>query len=214
MADGEPKEQHNHGSGTFVGGNVHGGLLQIFLPPYGKKGSDAASSGEGAPQPQPQPQSDENDYDGVGGTMLACLIFAPGLGYGSLHEVMGWPLAPGGTVPGVGERIGMGFVFTYVLIALISAFFARLAQFFELWSERCAITASQTRGRLVATPPALMAQFTAAVSAWAAAVAGVLASLYGWSAFGGDVSRRAHAARVNSAANATTARAAARRAAN
>ncbi|MER5224565.1 hypothetical protein [Streptomyces flaveus] len=39
MADAENREQHNHGSGTFVGGNVHGGIWHIFLPPYSKKPS-------------------------------------------------------------------------------------------------------------------------------------------------------------------------------
>jgi hypothetical protein len=38
-ADAENREQHNHGSGTFVGGNVHGGIWHIFLPPYSKKPS-------------------------------------------------------------------------------------------------------------------------------------------------------------------------------
>ncbi|MFF7988452.1 hypothetical protein ACFZDG_01505 [Kitasatospora xanthocidica] len=180
--------------------------MQIFLPPYGKKGPAEASGDKASRR-----TSNENDYDDVGDTMMACLLFGSGSGYNGFHEIMGWPLLPGGRVPGVGERIVLGFVLTCLFLALTAAFFARLAQIFELWSERCAITATQTPGRLVAASPALVARATATGCAWAAAVAGVLALLYGWSAFGGDVSRRAHVARVSSAINATTARAAARR---
>lgn len=117
----------------------------------------------------------------------------------------------GASPPGVAERIIGGLVFAYGCLAAVATFCARLAQIFELWSEQCAVTAAQTRGRLVARPPALMARVMAAASAAAAGVAELLASLYGWRSFGGEVSRRAHLARLNTAANAKRARAAAQR---
>ena len=45
--------------------------------------------------------------------------------------------------PSVAARIGVGLVALYLCLAMAAAFFARLAQVFELWSEQCAITATQ-----------------------------------------------------------------------
>lgn len=111
------------------------------------------------------------------------------------HEAMGWPLSDGASPPGVAERVIGGLVFAYGSLAAVATFCARLAQVFELWSEQRTVTAARSRGRLVARPPALMARVMAAASAAATGVAELLASLYGWRSFGGEVSRRAHLAR-------------------
>ncbi|MFF1447482.1 hypothetical protein ACFVYF_04885 [Streptomyces sp. NPDC058274] len=208
MADTEHREQHNHGSGTFVGGDVHGGLWQVFLPPYGKK-----TSGNPAPtkrQPE-QDDEDEDDYEGVLGSLIVAAWVSAAAGLAVVYAVMGWPWTDHEPAPGIAARIGGGLVAFYACLAAAAAFFARLAQVFELWSEQCAITAAQSRGRLVARPPASMSRTMAGLTAAAAVAAELLASLYGWSSYGGEVSQRAHLARLNAAANANSARAAAKR---
>jgi hypothetical protein len=208
MADAEHREQHNHGSGTFVGGDVHGGFWQVFLPPYGKK-----TSGDLAPTRRRPEQDDEeeNDYEGVLEALLATAWIAASAGLAVVYAVMGWPWTDHEPTPGITARIGGGLVAFYACLAAAAAFFARLAQVFELWSEQCAITAVQSRGRLVARPPASMSRAMAGLTAAAAVAGELLASLYGWSSYGGEVSQRAHLARLNATANASSARAATRR---
>ncbi|GAA3227885.1 hypothetical protein ACFQE4_15055 [Streptomyces thermocoprophilus] len=204
MADAEHREQHNHGSGTFVGGDVHGGLWQVFLPPYGKK------TGPTKRQPE-QDDEDGDDYEDRLESLLGSAWIAASAGLAVVYAVMGWPWTDDGPIPGIAARIGGGLVALYACLAATAAFFARLAQVFEVWSEQCAITAAQSRGRWVAEPPASMSGALAGLTAAAAVVAELLASLYGWSSFGGEVSQRAHLARLNAAANASSARAAAKR---
>lgn len=208
MADTEHREQHNHGSGTFVGGDVHGGLWQVFLPPYGKK-----TSGNPAPtkrQPE-QDDEDEDDYEGVRESLMGTAWIAASAGLAVVYAVMGWPWTDHEPTPSTAARICGGLVAFYACLAAAAAFLARLAQVFELWSEQCAITATQSRGRLVARPPASMSRAMAGLTTAAAVAAELLASLYGWSSYGGEVSQRAHLARLNAAANANSARAAAKR---
>lgn len=209
MADAEHREQHNHGPGTFVGGDVHGGLWQVVLPPYGKK-----TSGDPAPtkrRPQQDDEEDEDDYEGVLEALIGSAWIAASAGLAVVYAVMGWPWTDHEPNPGVAARIGVGLGAFYIGLAMAAAFFARLAQVFELWSEQCAITATQSRGRLVARPPASMSRGMAGLTAAAAVTAELLASLYGWSSFGGEVSQRAHLARLNATANADSARAATKR---
>ncbi|MFE1925104.1 hypothetical protein ACFW91_21335 [Streptomyces asoensis] len=208
MADADHREQHNHGSGTFVGGDVHGGLWQVFLPPYGKK-----ISGNPAPtkrQPE-QDDDDEDDYEGVLGSLIVAVWIAASAGLAVVYAVMGRPWTDHEPPPGIAARIGGGIVALYAGLAAAAALFARLAQLFELWSEQCAVTATQSRGRLVARPPASMARALADLTAATAVAAELLASMYGWSSYGGEVSQRAHLARLNAAANANSARAATKR---
>ncbi|WP_328544103.1 hypothetical protein [Streptomyces europaeiscabiei] len=208
MVDAEHREQHNHGSGTFVGGDVHGGLWQVFLPPYGKK-----TSGNPAPTQRQHEQDDEgeNDYEGVLGSLIGTALISAWAGLVVVYAVMGWPWTDHEPTPGIAARIGGGLVAFYACLAAAAASFARLAQIFELWSEQCAITAVQSRGRLFARPPASMSRAMAGLTAAAAVAAELLASLYGWSSYGGEVSQRAHLARLNAAANAESARAATNR---
>ncbi|UUU32284.1 hypothetical protein JIX56_21550 [Streptomyces sp. CA-210063] len=205
MADAEHREQHNHGSGTFVGGDVHGGFWQVFLPPYGNK-----TSGNPAPSKRQPEQDDEeeDDYEGVLGSVIVTAWISASAGLAVVYAVMGWPWTDREPAPGIAARIGGGLVAFYACLAAAAAFFARLAQVFELWSEQCAITAAQSRGRLVARPPASMSRAMAGLTAAASVAAELLASLYGWSSYGGQVSQRAHLARLNAAANANSARAA------
>ncbi|MEU2746711.1 hypothetical protein ABZ613_10475 [Streptomyces collinus] len=102
MSDAEHREQHNHGSGTFVGGDVHGGLWQVFLPPYGKK---TTSSDPAPAQRRPeQDDQDEDDYEGrLASTFVSAWIAASaGLAVVYAHQVLpqlaeriraeaGWP---------------------------------------------------------------------------------------------------------------------------
>ncbi|MEU2916314.1 hypothetical protein ACFYM3_43005 [Streptomyces massasporeus] len=209
MADAEHREQHNHGSGTFVGGDVHGGLWQVFLPPYGKK----ATSSDPAPRKRQPEQDDEeeDDYEGRLAYLLVSAWIGVSAGLVVVYAVMGRPWTDHQPTPGIAARISVGLVALYLCLAMAAAFFARLAQVFELWSEQCAITATQSRGRLVARPPASMSRAMAGLTAAAALAAELLASLFGWSSFGGKVAQRAHVARLNAAANATSARAATKR---
>lgn len=208
MADVEHREQHNHGSGTFVGGDVHGGLWQVFLPPYKKK-----TSGNPAPtKPEPEQDDEETDeYEGHLASLVAAAWIAATAGLAVVYAVMGWTWTDDAPNPGIAARIGGGLVAVYVCMAAAAAFFARLAQVFELWSEQCAITAVQSRGRLAARPPASMSRAMAALTSAAAVAAELLASLFGWSPFGSEVAQRAHLARLNADANAKSARSATRR---
>jgi hypothetical protein len=197
------REQHNHGPGTFIGGDNHGGIWHIFLPPKGKK---HARVGKLLHDSRPEHDDEQaDDYDDLGGPLLAASLLGICTGWATLHEVMGWPLSGGSSTPGVTERIVAGFLFLYAFLACVATLFARAAQVCELWSKQCAETATQSRGRLVTWPPVLMARGMSAVSAATASLAEVLASLYGWRSFGGQVSRRAQNARINAAANAKTA---------
>jgi hypothetical protein len=208
MADTEHREQHNHGSGTFVGGDVHGGLWQVILPPYGKKtSSNPTRAGR-----RPDKDDDESDdYDGISECLIGSAWLGATAGLAVVYSVMGWPWTDHAPTPGVPARIGGGLIAFYGCLAAVAAFFARLAQVFEIWSEQCAITAVQSRGRWAARPPAIMSRATAASASAAAVAAELIASLYGWSSFGGEVSQRAHLARLNGAANAKSARAATNR---
>ncbi|WP_141666099.1 hypothetical protein [Streptomyces hirsutus] len=209
MADAEHREQHNHGSGTFVGGDVHGGLWQVFLPPYGKK---ATSSDPDPTKRQPEQDDEEvDDYEGRMGYLMVSAWLAASAGLAVVYAVMGRPWTDHAPTPSIAARIGVGLVAFYLCLAMAAAFFARLAQVFELWSEQCAITATQSRGRLVARPPASMSRAMAGFTAAAAVAAELLASLFGWSSFGGKVAQRAHLARLNAATNAKSARAATKR---
>jgi hypothetical protein len=192
-----------------VGGDVHGGLWQVFLPPYGKK-----TSGNPAPTTRRSEQDDdeeEDDYEDRLEALIGSGWIAASAGLAVVYAVMGWPWTDHDPTPGIAERIGGGLVASYICLAAAAAFFARLAQVFEIWSEQCAITATQSRGRLVARPPASMSRALAGLTAAAAVTAELFASLYGWSSYGGGVSQRAHLAHLNAAANANSARAAARR---
>lgn len=207
MADAEHREQHNHGSGTFVGGDVHGGFWQVFLPPYGRKTSGNPASAK--PQ-HAEDDEDTGDYDDVLGSLTEAAVVAAIAGTATFYMAMGRPWSDGAPTPDTATRIGAGLVAFYICLSAVAAFFARLAQVFEVWSEQCAITAAQSRGRWVARPPASMSRAMAALTAAAAVAAELLASLYGWSSFGGEVSQRAHLARLNAGANAQSAHAAAR----
>lgn len=208
MADAEHREQHNHGSGTFVGGDVHGGVWQVILSPYRKR-----TSGNPAPRKRQPEQNDEDgdDYEDRLESLLGSAWIASSACLAVVYAVMGWPWTDHEPTPGIAARIGVGLVAFYVCLAAVAAFFARLAQVFELWSEQCAITATQSRGRLVARPPASMSRAMAASTAAAALGAELLASLFGWSSFGGEVAQRAHLARLNAATNAKSARVATKR---
>ncbi|MBJ7902166.1 hypothetical protein IF655_02485 [Streptomyces sp. DSM 110735] len=209
MTDAEHREQHNHGSGTFVGGDVHGGLWQVFLPPYGKK----ATTSDPAPTKR-KPERDneeEDDYEDHLWALLGAAWVAVSAGGAVGYAIMGWSWTDREPSPGIAERFGVGIVGFCVCLAMAAAFFARLAQVFELWSEQCAITAVQSRGRMVAGPPASMSRAMAGLTAAAAVSSELLASLFGWSSFGAEVAQRAHLARLNAAANAESARAATKR---
>lgn len=208
MADTEPREQHNHGSGTFVGGDVNGdvSIWQVFLPSMGKKRAGSNKS----PHRRPEPDDELDDYGDLGGPLVAAGFLAVWTGWAAFHEIMGRPWTEGASPPGTAQRIIGGIAFAYACLACVATFLARTAQVFELWSEQCRVTAEQSRGRVVAWPPALMARGVSLVSAGAASLAEVLASLYGWRSFGGTITQRARIARMNAAANAKAARAAVR----
>lgn len=203
MPDNEHREQQNNGSGTFVGGDVHGGFWQIFLPPYGKNTPTPSTSG------QPNPDGDNaDDYEDRYASLIGSAVLIASGVLAVVNSIMGWAWDGDEMAPGVAERVCCGIFAAFICIAATAAFFARLAQVFELWSEQCAITAVQNRGHFAARPPAALSRAMAATTAVAAVAAELLATLVGWSSFGGDVARRAHSARLNAAVNATSAEAA------
>jgi hypothetical protein len=208
MANSDLREQHNHGSGTFVGGDVHGGIWQIFLPPYKK-----ATSSDPEPSEQKPEQDNEeiDDYEDRFASLFFSVWIATSAGLSVVYAITGDAWVDNTPSPGVTQRIGFGLVGFFVCIATAAAFFARLAQVLEIWSEQCAITAVQNRGRLVSRPPASFSRALAALAAVASVAAELLASFYGWSSFGAEVAQRARLAEFNASANATTARAATKR---
>jgi hypothetical protein len=208
MAETEHREQHNHGSGTFVGGNVTGGIWQIFVRPSGKKQTNKPSPHGEDPE---QDDDEKSDYEDPVGYLVGSAVLVATAGIATAHEIMGQPWAAGSPAPGLAERIGGGTFFSYLCLAAVASFFSRIAQIFELWSRQCARTATQNRGRFVARPPARTARAMAVASAAASIAAEIFASLYGWLSFGVKVSRRAHIARLNAEQHANTARDAAKK---
>lgn len=86
MADIEHREQHNHGSGTFVGGDVHGGLWQVFVPPYGKK----VSTNPAPTKRQPQQGNEEtDDYEGMLESLIGSAWLGATAGLAVVYSVMG-----------------------------------------------------------------------------------------------------------------------------
>lgn len=179
----------------------------LFLP-TGRKRPAVRRRRSGQPG---QDDEETDDYEDRLASLIGAAWITASAGLAVVYAVMGWPWTSDTPSPGVAARIGVGLAAFCICLAAAAAFLARLAQVFELWSEQCAITAAQSRGRWVARPPASMSSATAALTAAVAVAAELLASLFGWSSFGGEVAQRAHLARLNAVANAKSARARTRR---
>lgn len=201
----EHKSQHNSGSGTFVGRDLIGNIVNIILPPQRR--------GPSTPQPGGPPQDEalSDDYADIGFTVFTLALLAFVLAGGMVMLATGESYSADGQPPAIAERIALGLLSVYAFFACLAALFARLTQVLELWSEQCADTAAQSRNRLLALTPARMSNAAALGAAATASASAVLASFYGWRPFGREVAERAHLARDKASHHASRARAAASR---
>ncbi|WP_445270354.1 hypothetical protein [Streptomyces sp. DSM 41634] len=196
--------QTNRGSGTFVGGNVIGNIVNLFVPSQRRRSLAQAEGRTGSGLA-------EDDYDDVFGPMFMSLILAAGAGRGGLsYSVHGLPLGDG-PAPDWWKRWAAGFFFAGMLLASIAVFLARVAQVFELWSGRSADIAVETQVRVLAYLPAGLARTLATFASATATVAALLAALFAWGDFGASVQERANIARDTASVNAARARAATQR---
>ncbi|MEU8437316.1 hypothetical protein AB0F18_31350 [Streptomyces sp. NPDC029216] len=208
MTDEPPKtekkvtNQTNHGSGTFVAGNVLGSIVNLFAP----------TQRRGRPAPANGPEVSEDDYDDISESLFGAAFLAAMSGTAVVYCIRGLPFSGTGPAPGIATRLVMGIVFTYAFFACVAAFLARAAQGLEVWAGRCADITVQTKGGLLAHLPAGMARALAATASGVATTAALVAVFYGWGDFGGSIQERAYLARDNAATNASRARAAARKA--
>jgi hypothetical protein len=156
---------------------------------------------------------DVDDYDDLLFTIgaIAVVIAFPS-GAAVWYCLLGKPLTAGHPPPGLGTRIIGALLGAAAFFASLAAALARVAQVFELWSERAAQIAVRNapRWRLIAWGPAAISSGTAWVAGAVAVGAAVLAAMYGWTEFAGEIADRAHFARSRAAGNGATARAAVR----
>ncbi|MEU6347528.1 hypothetical protein ABZ883_42170 [Streptomyces sp. NPDC046977] len=203
-------EQHNHGSGTFIGRDVHGGIRNFFINHAPAKRS-SPSSPQGQHNPEDNEQADEtDDYDGLLSIMALTCWAASSAATAAWFCLIGRSFSEGAPPPGLAARLGVSLVSSAVVLLCLACLLARIAQVFELWSERAARTAIRdaSRWRRIASVPALICSGAARIATVTAVSAGVLAALYGWTTFGSTVSDRAHLARTRAQHHAATARAA------
>ncbi|MFD8736563.1 hypothetical protein ACFV06_16840 [Streptomyces sp. NPDC059618] len=192
--------QANHGSGTFVGGNVLGSIVNLFLPAQRRSRPTPINGNDVA----------ENDYEDISESLIGAVFLAALSGTAVVYSIRGLPFSGTGPPPGIAARLAAGITFTYAFFACVAAFIARAAQGLEVWAGRCADIAVHTRSRVLTHLPAGMARVLAATSSGMATTAALVAVFYGWGDFGGSVQERAYLARDNAAMNAARARAATR----
>ncbi|MCX4783072.1 hypothetical protein [Streptomyces sp. NBC_01264] len=193
--------QTNHGSGTFVAGNVLGSIVNLFMP----------AQRRARPAPPSGPEVAEDDYDDISGSLFGSAFLAAVSGQVVSYCVRGLPLFGTGPTPGLPTRFLAGFAFAYAFFACVAMFLARAAQGLEVWAGRCADIAVQTRVRPLAQLPASVARILAPASSGTATTAALVATFYAWGDFGGSVQERAYLARDGAAMNAARARAAVQR---
>ncbi|WP_019885847.1 hypothetical protein [Streptomyces purpureus] len=192
--------QTNRGSGTFVGGNVLGNIVNLFMPSHRRP---SPHSGNRAAPP-------EDDYDDITFNLLGCVIIGMVSGTGLMYCIRGVPFTDTAPAPDLAKRLVGGVLFFLLFVGCVAAFLARTAQGFELWAGRCADLAVDTRVRLLAYLPASLTQVMASAALVTATIAAFFALLFGWGEFGRSVQERAHIARDNAAMHAERARAAIR----
>lgn len=206
MTEHSPEEQKkvvnqtNRGSGTFVGGNVIGNIVNLFMP---------AQRRHPAPDGN-RPGIPDDDYADITSPLFASGFLGVTSGAGVFYNTIRGVAIGGGPVPDPLKRWVGGFLFAAIFFACVAVFLARAAQGFELWAGRCADLAVDTRVRVLAYLPASMARITASASSVTATVAAFVALLYGWGEFGRGIQDRAHIARDNAAIHVARARAATR----
>ncbi|MEU3350957.1 hypothetical protein [Streptomyces sp. NPDC037389] len=191
--------QTNHGSGTFVAGNVLGSIVNLFIPAQ-RRSRPTSTNG---------PDATVDDYERISGSLFVIAFLAAVFGTAVVHCIRGLPFSGAGPTPGIATRLVVGIVFTYAFFACVAAFLARAAQGLEVWAGRCADITVRTRGGILAHLPAGMARALAATSSGVATTAALVAVFYGWGDFGNSVQERAYLARDNAATNASRARSAA-----
>ncbi|MFF7081232.1 hypothetical protein [Streptomyces lavendulae] len=192
--------QTNHGSGTFVAGNVLGSIVNLFVPAQ-RRSRPTSTTHTDAP---------EDDYEDISWSLVEAVFLAATSGTAIVYCIRGLPFSGTGPTPGIAERIVVGILFTYAFFACAAAFLARAAQGLEVWAGRCADITVQTRGGIAAYLPACMARALATAASGVATTAALVAVFYGWSGFGASVQERAYIARDNAAVNASRASAATR----
>lgn len=210
MSEPQPREQRNEGPGTFINGNIEGGVRNLFFfgTTHGKKsGSKPAEKSEIGTEHEASEDDDPGDalfFSIFLGSMPAAAV-GHSLG---LISIKGWS-----NHQSVLERVGLTVAGIAGVLMCTACALARLAQIFALWAGRAcdSAKANAPRHSRIAAGSARTASSAAWLARTSAALASAIAVLFAWFSLGGTVSSRAHDAGSEATAQATEAWARVRR---
>lgn len=193
MPDSQPSEQRNEGPGTFINGNVEGGIRNLFFFGSAARNSSNPRRPEGQ---SPKEESEEQEDDSPGSALLGAIALAS-MPFGAIAHSAGLMSISGWSDhPSILERIIVGLGGIAGLLLCAACALARLAQIFALWAGRASGSAKANAQRhwRIAAGNARTASSAAWLARTAAALASALAVLFAWFSLGGTVSTRAHEA--------------------
>lgn len=193
MPDPQSSEQRNEGPGTFINGNVEGGVRNLFF----LSSTVSSSSNHRRLESQDSKEKGEDqEGDSPGSALLGAIVLGSmpfgAVGYSiGLMSIKGWS-----DHPSVLGRIFVGLVGIIGLLLCTACALARLAQIFALWAGRASDSAKANAPRhwRIAAGNARTASSAAWLARTSAALASALAVLFAWFSLGGIVSSRAHEA--------------------
>lgn len=205
------RNQRNTGSGTFVGRDLIGNVLNVFLRSRYEKAANVVRR-----DLVHEPGGDGGDEVAEETPRVRFLLTA-GLGY--LAAYAAWACAVGVTPFGEARldaslvsRIFYAGFWVFVLVACVGYAFSCLAEILADWADSAAESAvsNAAQWRIVATMNSMWAQVIARASGGSAAMASVISLVLGWCPLGHAISSRAHNASRNADIAAVEARAAVR----
>ncbi|MFB6948681.1 hypothetical protein ACFCXP_03500 [Streptomyces niveus] len=209
--DGPVRNQRNTGSGTFIGRDLIGNVLNIFFRSRYEKTAHVGrrksidDSGDGA--------EDEVTEE----TPRVRFLLTAGLGYLAAYAARACavgvsPIGDGALDASMAGRIFYTGFWVFVLVACVGYAFSCLAEILADWADSAAESAvsNAAQWRIVATINSMWAHAIARASGGSAALASVIALVLGWCPLGHAISSRAHNASRNADIAAVEARAAVR----
>ncbi|MFD0411481.1 hypothetical protein [Kitasatospora sp. NPDC127116] len=204
MPDSQPREQRNDGPGTFINGNVEGGVRNLFFfESASGNGFNRHKQESRSPKERSETEDDDDPGDALLGTIALGSMPLGAIGHSiGLLPVGGWS-----DHPSILERLLIGLAGIIGLILCTACALARLAQIFALWAARASGSAKANAPRhgRIAAGNARTASSAALFAHISAGLTSALAVLFAWFSLGATVSRRAHDAAGEAAASATAA---------
>ncbi|WP_152617557.1 hypothetical protein [Phaeacidiphilus oryzae] len=198
-----PHEQHNTGPGTFVNGNVEGGIRNLFFLAPGRTRDPGRSQPSGSNHPKEPNEEQDSPGACLGEALFIGMFPASLIAYAfDLFPIQGFS-----EHPSIVERVACGSLGSFLLLMCSACAFARMTQIFAMWARRAADSAKSNAPnyRLVATANAKTSDVAASLAHISAAIASFIAILFGWFSLGGTVSARAHKASAQATASAAEA---------